>query len=120
IRALTYPQAPLTGLVDFTASGSGAFESPQYSVRLSVFDLFLQDEGIGEVTARLTVRDGTLGIELDAASPRLIVSGAGRVAMNDASDADITLRFTDTSIDPYVRTVIPELSPFTTAVASGT
>jgi hypothetical protein len=120
MHALAYPQAPLTGLVDFTAAGSGSFESPQYAVRLSVFDLFLQDEGIGEVTARLTVRDGTLGIELDAASPRLIVSGAGRVAMNEASDADVTLRFTDTSIDPYVRTFIPELSPFTTAVASGT
>ncbi|HEX7087076.1 MAG TPA: translocation/assembly module TamB domain-containing protein [Vicinamibacterales bacterium] len=120
IQALAYPQAPLTGLVDFSASGSGAFESPQYTVRLSVFDLYVKDEGIGEVTARLTVRDGTLGIELDAASPRLIVSGAGRVAMNEASDADITLRFTETSLDPYVRTIFPELSPFTTAVASGT
>ena len=120
IAALTYPDAPLTGMLDFTASGSGAFESPQYSVRLSVSDLFLKDEGIGEVTSRLTVRDETLGIELDAASPRLIVSGTGRVAMTEAADADLTLRFTDTSLDPYIRTFKPELSPFTTAVASGT
>jgi hypothetical protein len=120
VYALSFPQAPLTGLLDFTASGSGVFESPTYNVRLGVSDLFLKDEGVGEVTARLTIRDNTLGIEFDAASPRLIVNGTGRVAMTDEADAEISLRFTDTSLDPYVRTVRPELSPFTTAVASGT
>ncbi len=120
IAALAYPDAPLTGTLDFSASGSGAFESPQYAVRLSVSDLFLKDEGVGEVTARLTVRDETLGIELNAASPRLIVSGTGRIAMTEPTDADVTLRFTDTSLDPYVRAFRPDLSPFTTAVASGT
>ncbi len=120
VHAVAFPQAPLTGLLEFTASGSGLFESPQYSVRLSVSDLFVKDEGIGEVTARLSIRDNTLSVELDAASPRLIVTGAGRVAMTDESDGDLTFRFTDTSIDPYVRIFRPDLSPFTTAVASGT
>lgn len=120
IHAMTFPQAPLTGLLDFTASGSGRFESPAYNVRLSVSDLFLKDEGVGEVTARLSIRDNTLGIELDAASPRLIVTGAGRVSMTDEYDGDVTFRFTDTSLDPYVRAFQPALSPFTTAVASGT
>jgi hypothetical protein len=120
IYALTFPQAPLTGQLDFTASGSGVFASPSYNVRLSVSDLFLKDEGVGEVTARLTIRDNTLGIELDAASPRLIVNGTGRIAMTDEADAEISLRFTDTSLDPYVRAFQPGLSPFTTAVASGT
>ena len=120
VRAVAYPQAPLTGMLDFTASGSGLFESPTYAVRLSVSDLFLKDEGVGEVTARLTIRDNTLSVELDAASPRLIVSGTGRVAMTDESDAELTFRFTDTSLDPYFRAFQPELSPFTTAVASGT
>lgn len=120
IHAMAFPQAPLTGLLDFTASGSGRFESPTYNVRLGVSDLFLKDEGVGEVTARLSIRDNTLGLELDAASPRLIVSGAGRVSMTDEYDGDLTLRFTDTSLDPYVRLFQPALSPFTTAVASGT
>ena len=35
-------------------------------------------------------------------------------------DAELTLRFTDTSLDPYVRFFEPRLSPFTTAIASGT
>ena len=35
-------------------------------------------------------------------------------------DAELTLRFIDTSLDPYVRLFEPRLSPFTTAIASGT
>ena len=83
VYAMTFPQAPLTGQLDFTAAGSGVFESPQYNVRMSVSDLFVKDEGIGEVTARLAIRDNTLGVEMDAASPRLIVSGTGRISMTD-------------------------------------
>ncbi len=33
VYAMTFPQAPLTGQLDFTAAGSGLFESPQYNVR---------------------------------------------------------------------------------------
>src|SRR5262249_49337297 len=36
------------------------------------------------------------------------------------ADADLNLRFNDTSIDPYVRLFNPQVSPFTTAIASGT
>ena len=32
----------------------------------------------------------------------------------------MTMRFQDTSLDPYLRFFEPRLSPFTTAVASGT
>lgn len=120
LNALAYPQAPLSGTMDLTASGSGTFESPRYDVRLSIYDLYLKDEGVGEVTARLGVRNDTLSIELDAASPRLVVSGTGRVALTEEADAEISLRVSETSIDPYVRAFQPELSPFTTAVASGT
>ena len=35
-------------------------------------------------------------------------------------DTEATLRFTDTSLDPYIRFFQPQLSPFTTAVADGT
>ena len=59
-------------------------------------------------------------MELDAASPRLAVSGSGRLALTPEMDAELTLRFTDTSLDPYIRFFQPKLSPFTTAVADGT
>ena len=59
-------------------------------------------------------------IEMEAASPRLAVSGTGRIDLTETQDADITLRFTDTSLDPYARAFEKRLSPFTTAVGSGT
>jgi hypothetical protein len=119
MAALTYPQAPLSGLLEFTASGSGRFEEPRYDVRFSVSDLFVSDEGIGEVTGRLGVRNAVMTMEVEAASPRLSVSATGRIALTPESDAELTLRFTDTSLDPYVRAFEPRLSPFTTAVVSG-
>ena len=59
-------------------------------------------------------------LSFDAASARLAVSGVGRVALTDEKDADLTLRFSETSLDPYVRFFEPRLSPFTNAVAGGT
>ena len=66
-----------TGLVDFTATGSGTFDLPRYDVKFGVRDLFVGDEGVGEVTGRLSVRDTVLIYELEAASTRLAVSGTG-------------------------------------------
>ena len=45
-----------TGSLDFTATGSGTFEEPRYDVKCGVRDLFFGDEGIGEMTGRLSVR----------------------------------------------------------------
>jgi hypothetical protein len=121
IAAAEVPQAPLSGLLQFSASGSGSFERPRYEVRGRVEDLFIADEGIGQVTGRFTVRDQQLTIDLlEAASPRLMVSGSGRIALTPETDAELTFRFSDTSLDPYVRAFRAGLSPFTTAVASGT
>jgi hypothetical protein len=117
---LRFPRAPLTGLVEFSANGSGRFESPRYEVRARVNDLFVGDEGVGQLTGRISVRDQQLNLELEASSPRLAVSGAGHVALTESADGEISLRFTGTSLDPYVRILEPRLPGFTTAVASGT
>jgi translocation and assembly module TamB len=111
---------PLTGLFDFNASGSATFAEPRYEVKVAVHDLFLGDEGIGQVTGRFGVRDRVLTYALEAASTRLAVSGTGRIALTAARDAELSFRVTDTSLDPYIRAFQPTLSPFTTAVASGT
>src|SRR5690606_11219307 len=81
---------------------------------------FLGEEGIGQVGGRLGVRGLDVNVDLDAASPRLSMSASGRVTMNDDYDAELSIQVADTSIDPYARLFVPELSPFTTAVASGT
>ncbi len=110
---------PLSGIFEFTASGSGEFDSPRYEVRGSIEDLFVREEGIGQVTGFAAVRNNLLTFEIGAASPRLAVNGSGQVALTDEADAELTFRFSDTSLDPYVRAFRPGLSAFTTAVSSG-
>ncbi len=120
VDTLRYPQAPLTGELDFTAGGSGTFDNPRYDVRGTIRDLFVADEGIGQVVGRLGIRGMLMTFEMEAASPRLAGSGTGRVALTPERAAELSLRIPDTSIDPYIRAFQPQLSPFTTAIASGT
>jgi hypothetical protein len=119
IEAFQYGQAPLSGIAQFTASGSGRFEAPRYDVKFRVADLFVGDEGVGQVTGSLLLRDRELSGEIDAASPRLALTGTGRLVLTPAAEAELAFRFHDSSLDPYVRLFEPRLSPFTTAVASG-
>ncbi len=119
INAAAYPQLPLTGVLEFSASGNGTFEAPRYDVRGRILDLFVADEGVGQVVGQIGVRGEVLTLQIEAASPRLAVSVSGRMALTPEVDADISVRFVDTSLDPYVRFLVPKLSPFTTAVASG-
>jgi hypothetical protein len=118
--SVAFPRAPLFGVLQFDASGTGTFESPRYDVKLEVADLFAGDEGIGQLRGRLALRGDMLTMDLDASSKRLSVNGSGRLALTPELDADMTLRFFDTSLDPYLRFFAPSMSPFTTAVADGT
>ncbi len=116
-----YPGYPtLYGTLAFTANGSGTFEEPRYDVKASASDLFFGDEGIGEMSGRLSMRGLLLTYEMEAASPRLAVSGTGRIELNDEMDAEMSFRVTDTSLDPYLRAMQPTFSPFTSAIAGGT
>jgi len=118
---LSFPRAPLSGILSFDANGAGTFDAPRYDVKATIVDLFAGDEGIGLVTGRLSLRGEMLTLsDLEAQSKRLSVTGSARLALTPEMDADMTLRFSDTSLDPYLRFFAPRLSPFTTAVADGT
>lgn len=118
--ALVKPAAlPLSGLVDFTAGGSGTFEVPRYDVHGTIRDFFVGDEGVGQVVGDIGIEGDLMTLTLEAASPRLAISGAGRIALTPEMDAELAFTVSDTSLDPYLRTLVPRLSPFTTAVASG-
>ena len=119
-RASAFPARRCRACCSSTRPGAGTFDEPRYDVKVRVDDLFAGDEGIGQVTGRLSLRGELLTLDLEAASPRLVVSGSGRIALTPEMDAELTLRFRDTSLDPYVRFFEPRLSPFTTAVAGGT
>jgi translocation and assembly module TamB len=111
---------PLSGLIDVTAGGSGNFDQPRYEARVTVRDLFVADEGVGRVFGDLSIDGDVLTLKMEAASARLAVTGGGRITMNDAMDAELSFSVADTSLDPYIRAFQPQLSPYTTAVASGT
>lgn len=118
---LTYfPGLPaITGFADFSAAGSGTFEEPRYDVKVNVTDLFFGDEGIGEMTATVGLRGLTLLYSFDVASPRLAASGSGQFGLTDAGEIEMTMRLSDTSLDPYARVFVPTLSPYTTAIGGG-
>lgn len=118
----TFPELPpFTGVLNFGADGSSTFAAPRYDVKVNVEDLFFGDEGIGEVSGRLSIRNQLLTYEVEAASSRLAVSGTGRVPLDEEPrTAELMFRVSDTSLDPYVRVFKPDLSPYTTATASGT
>src|SRR5262249_37800979 len=80
---------------------------------------FAAEEPLGQVTGTLVMRGTELSGEIDAASPRLALTGTGRIALTPQRDSELTFRFHDTSLDPYVRLFEPKLSPYTTAVVSG-
>ncbi|RPJ77252.1 MAG: translocation/assembly module TamB [Acidobacteria bacterium] len=120
VALMKYESAPLSGVLSFKASGNGTFLSPRYEVTGRIDDLFVKDEGIGQVNGLLNVRERMLTLKVEASSPRLTVTGVGSVEINDTMDADLTFRVSGTSLDPYLRVFEPRLSPFTRAVAGGT
>jgi hypothetical protein len=120
LKVAALPKAPPSGLLHFNATGAGNFDEPRYDVKARVDDLFVGEEGVGQLTGRLSLRGDLLTADYEAASPRLSVSGSGRLELTDRLNAEMSMRFQDTSLDPYLRFFEPRLSPFTTAVASGT
>ena len=111
---------PLSGTLGFSASGAGFFDDPSYLIRdATIVDLFVGDEEVGQVTGRLDVRDGSLTLDLEGASSSLAVSVSGSVALPPENDVDLFVRVVNMSLDPYVRMFVPQLSPYSTAVVSG-
>ncbi len=119
VQFVQYPAAPLTGVAEFSATGNGTFDVPRNDIRFRLVDAAMAKEPLGQVTGNLALRGTELSGNLDAASPRLALTGAGRIALNRQRDAEITFRFHDSFLDPYVRMFEPRLSEYTTAVVSG-
>jgi hypothetical protein len=120
MQTLQVPQAPLSGILQFKATGAGAFASPRYDVKVSIADLFAKDEGIGDVKGTLSLRGDMLTVtDFDASSKRLSVTGSLQLGLTPEMDVNASLQFLDTSIDPYLRFLLPQASPFNSIVADG-
>ncbi len=108
-----------SGTGEFTAEGSGTFDAPRNTFKFRIADAAVSGQEVGEVTGTLVLRGNELSGDVNAASPRLALTGAGRVALTPEGDCELAFRFHDSSLDPYVRLFLPNLSPYTTAVTSG-
>jgi hypothetical protein len=119
MSAFSYPQVQPVGVAEFTAGGSGTFDAPRWDVRFRINELHIANEPVGQLTGTLSLRDDELIGEIDAASPRLAVTGTGRIALSPPLQSELTFRFHDSSLDPYIRLFVPRLPPLTTATATG-
>lgn len=119
LDAARVERVPLGGRLRFTVDGVGAFVDPRYEVRGAVRDLTIGGEVVGHLSGRIDVRGGVMGLEAEASSPRGAVSGSGRVELA-TTRSELLLRFSDATIDPYVRAFQPALPEELAAEVSGT
>lgn len=119
LESITTPPEPLSGTLGGSWSGTGRFDDPRYEVRGTITDLFIGDEEVGQVTGRLDVRNGLLSLDLEGISSSVAVSVSGSVALPPENDVDLFATVVNMSLDPYVRMFRPDLSPYATAVVSG-
>ena len=111
---------PVTGSIEATISGTGAFADPRYEIRGAIADMSIAGAAVGQVTGLLGVADDVMAVELEAASPDVAVSGSGRIGLTNDALSQLRFRVTDTRLDPFARAVQPGLSEMTSLVAGGT
>ncbi len=112
---------PLAGRLFGRARLRGEPERPWLEAHVTSQRLFLGDEGLGDLEARLTgAGDGALNLEATSRSPRLDVALRGTVAAAAPNQGELQLRIQQTSLDPYLRTVAPSLPAPLRLLASGT
>jgi autotransporter translocation and assembly factor TamB len=121
VDVVSLPKTPLTGVLDFTAAGSGVFARMEFDVDGRMRDVYIGDEGVGQVSGKIGMRGDNVNFEFKAGSSRLEASMVGTVNRRSTTyPGDVTLRVTDTSLDPYARLFAANVSPFARAVVSGT
>ena len=108
------------GRVSGAATLLGTLARPRLQARLSSRRLFLADEGVGAFELSL-LGDGSGMLSLDARcrSPRLDLALRGSLGVLAPYHAALHLEAHDTSLDPYLRTLVPALSPAVGLVATG-
>lgn len=114
--AETRPAGRVSGEVTL----QGALDRPRVVAIVRSPRLFLGDEGVGALlaTARGT-GDGNVSLEASCASPRLDLRLSGSVRMDPSLGARLQLAARDTSLDPFLRALMPTLPPQLSVVASG-
>lgn len=118
--ALPKDAPPLAGRVSGSVLFQGTLARPRVVATLSSPRLFLADEGVGALEARLVGEgDGRLTLDGRCVSGRIDVSLTGSVSASPPYDADLGLALRSTSIDPYLRAAGQALPQGLAVVATG-
>ena len=98
----------------------GTLTRPRLRATLSSPRLFLGDEGIGALEARLVgTGDGRVAIDGSCRSARVDLTLVGAVGTFPPYAGDLTLSARSTSLDPFLRVVQPSLPATLALVATG-
>jgi hypothetical protein len=123
VAALLPPRAPgmtLAGKLSGSLTLQGTLTRPRVDARLRSPRLFVADEGLGALEARLTGKgDGRLSIDARCRSARLDVAVTGALGATPPYESTLRLVAHDTSLDPYLRALFPALPGALGLVATG-
>jgi autotransporter translocation and assembly factor TamB len=98
----------------------GTLARPRLEGELTAPRLFLGDEGVGALQARLVgAGDGAVSVDARCRSPRVDLALRGRVGLDAPHEADLTLTAEQTSLDPFARALWPALPSAIGVVSSG-
>ena len=118
--ALPIPDVALAGRISGSLTLQGTLSRPRLSCRLTSPRLFVADEGIGALEARLTgTGDGRVQLDARLRSPRLDLVLTGGVGAASPHEAVLRIAAKDTSLDPYLRVAFPALPGALGLVATG-
>jgi translocation and assembly module TamB len=119
VPALT-PTAGLGGRVSGRALLQGTLTRPRLAATLSSPRLFLGDEGLGALEARISgTGDGRVVVDGRCRSGRVDLTLAGSAFATAPYDADLRLALHSTSLDPFLRALRQQLPHGLALVASG-
>ena len=114
------PGAALGGRLTGRLEMQGTLTRPRLRASLSSPRLFLGDEGIGALEARVVGKgDGRIAVDGQCRSARVDLALAGAVGATPPYAAELTLSARSTSLDPFLRAVRPALPSTLALVASG-
>ena len=114
------PGAAFGGRLSGRLEMQGTLTRPRLRASLSSPRLFLGDEGIGALEARLVgTGDGRVAVDGRCRSARVDLALAGGVGAAAPYAAELTLSAKSTSLDPFLRALQPTLPATLALVASG-
>jgi hypothetical protein len=111
---------PLSGRITAKVTLQGPLHRPRLKGRVQAPRLFLGDEGLGAVEARLEGQgDGEVSVEATCRSGRVDLRLEGRLGATAPHPGELVLTARSTSVDPYLRIAFSALPSALGLVATG-